>query len=81
MYKIPADLNPNQLGDQLMVHAVIGDRPRRAHLQSHRTCLLTKFVAYRRHMKKRISFEMQGRVDDMVSKYIEFYSERSGQNK
>ena len=30
-------------------------------------------------MKKRISFEMQGRVDDMVSKYIEFYSERSGQ--
>lgn len=28
-------------------------------------------------MKKKISFEMQSRVDDMVSKYIEFYSERS----
>ena len=28
-------------------------------------------------MKKKISREMQGRVDDMVSKYIEFYSERN----
>jgi len=28
-------------------------------------------------MKKKISGEMQGRVDDMVSKYIEFYSERN----
>jgi hypothetical protein len=27
-------------------------------------------------MKRKISQEMQGRVDDMVSKYIEFYSER-----
>jgi hypothetical protein len=29
-------------------------------------------------MKKKISYEMQSRVDDMVSKYIEFYSERNG---
>ena len=28
-------------------------------------------------MKRQISGEMQGRVDDMVSKYIEFYSERN----
>lgn len=28
-------------------------------------------------MKKKISGEMQSRVDDMVSKYIEFYSERT----
>ena len=31
---------------------------------------------YRRYMKKKITGEMQNRVDDMVSKYIEFYSER-----
>jgi hypothetical protein len=36
-----------------------------------------QFVVYRRHMKRRISTEMQSRVDDMVSKYIEFYSDRS----
>lgn len=35
------------------------------------------FCLYRRYMKKKISKEMQGRVDDMVSKYIEFYSERN----
>lgn len=35
------------------------------------------FCLYRRFMKKKISQEMQGRVDDMVSKYIEFYSERN----
>lgn len=35
------------------------------------------FCLYRRFMKKKISGEMQGRVDDMVSKYIEFYSERN----
>ena len=28
-------------------------------------------------MRKKMTFEMQGRVDDMVSKYIEFYSERN----
>jgi hypothetical protein len=28
-------------------------------------------------MKKKISFEMQSRVDDMVGKYIEFYSDRT----
>ena len=28
-------------------------------------------------MKRRMTNEMQGRVDDMVSKYIEFYSERN----
>lgn len=27
-------------------------------------------------MRKQMTVEMQGRVDDMVSKYIEFYSER-----
>lgn len=35
------------------------------------------FCFYRRYMKRKISQEMQGRVDDMVSKYIEFYSERN----
>lgn len=29
-----------------------------------------QFCLYRRYMKKKISFEMQSRVDDMVSKYI-----------
>jgi len=33
-------------------------------------------VAYRRHMKRKISSEMQSRVDETVSKYVEFYSER-----
>lgn len=36
-----------------------------------------QFCLYRRFMKKKISSEMQGRVDDMVGKYIEFYSERN----
>ena len=34
------------------------------------------FVLYKRYMKKRMSRDMQHRVDDMVGKYIEFYSER-----
>ncbi len=29
-------------------------------------------------MKRRMSVDMRARVDDMVSKYIEFYSERAG---
>lgn len=36
-----------------------------------------QFVAYRRYMKRTISAEMQSRVDDTVSKYVEFYSERA----
>jgi hypothetical protein len=31
-------------------------------------------------MKRRMSVDMRSRVDDMVSKYIEFYSERSGRS-
>lgn len=34
------------------------------------------FCVYKRYVRKKISSEMQHRVDDMVSKYIEFYSER-----
>lgn len=29
-------------------------------------------------MKRKISSEMQSRVDETVSKYVEFYSERAG---
>ena len=35
---------------------------------------------YKRYMKRRMSSDMRNRVDDMVSKYIEFYSERAGRN-
>jgi len=38
------------------------------------------FVLYKRYMKRRMSYDMKNRVDDMVSKYIEFYSERAGRN-
>lgn len=31
-------------------------------------------------MKRRMSYDMKNRVDDMVSKYIEFYSERAGRS-
>ena len=34
-------------------------------------------MVFRRKMRRRMTTEMQGRVDDMVSKYIEFYSERN----
>jgi hypothetical protein len=39
-----------------------------------------KFILYKRYMKRRMSSDMKNRVDDMVSKYIEFYSERAGRN-
>lgn len=48
-----------------------------AAVQSDRSCDVPQFCVYRRYMKRQISGEMQGRVDDMVSKYIEFYSERN----
>lgn len=35
------------------------------------------FIFCRRRMRSNMTAEMQGRVDDMVSKYIEFYSERN----
>lgn len=47
-------------------------------LQPDRKCVSRQFVAYRRYMKRKISGEMQSRVEETVSKYVEFYSERSG---
>jgi len=61
-----------------MVNSAASHCDRRYHIQHHCIFVTSEFIAYRRYMKRKISFEMQSRVDDMVSKYIEFYSERSG---
>jgi hypothetical protein len=56
--------------------AAAGGFGERGGVQPDRKCETIQFVAYRRHMKRKISSEMQSRVDETVSKYVEFYSER-----
>lgn len=57
-----------------MGHAGVRGGAKHHHLQPHRTLLSIQFVAYRRYMKRKISGEMQSRVEETVSKYVEFYS-------
>lgn len=61
-----------------MGHSGLCGGAERHHLQPHCISLSMQFVAYRRYMKRKISGEMQSRVEETVSKYVEFYSERSG---
>lgn len=63
--------------DKRLVNSAANSSAWHCHFQYNRKELLMQFVVYRRHMKRKISTEMQSRVDDMVSKYIEFYSDRS----
>ena len=49
-----------------MVYTLTCNRHRCYHIQHYRIHIAIQFIAYRRYMKRKISFEMQSRVDDMV---------------
>lgn len=79
MHKICSrELKGNLNSHKRVVYSTARNRHWYHHIQHNCISTVIQFIAYRRYMKRKISFEMQSRVDDMVSKYIEFYSERSG---